>query len=318
LPGIVAAVAAHKPGSPATGHPMPNLTRRHLLRAATALPLAWVLRAEAKPMSDPAFTQRLVALESQFSGRLGVHAFRADSGASIAHRSDERFPMCSTAKLLVVGAVLHRSERDASLLDRRVDYKADALVTYSPITGKHVGSGMTVRELCAATITYSDNTAANLLIGLLGGPAAVTAFARSIGDRKFRLDRWETALNSAIPGDERDTTTPEAMAHTLRRLALDDALGMAQSAVLRDWLIGNTTGATRIRAGVPAGWTVGDKTGTGAYGSTNDVGIVWPTSGAPIIVAIYTTQKTEKADSRVDIVAAAASIVAEWGGATPK
>jgi len=291
---------------------MPNFIRRHLLRAATALPLAWLLRAEAKPTSDPLFTQRLAALESQFSGRLGVFAFRANSEASLAHRSTERFPMCSTAKLLMVGAVLHRSERDAALMDRRIDYTADSLVTYSPITEQHVGAGMTVRDLCAATITYSDNTAANLLMRLLGKPAAVTAFARSIGDRKFRLDRWETALNSAIPGDERDTTTPEAMAHTLHRLVLGNALGAAQRTQLQDWLRGNTTGATRIRAGVPAGWTVGDKTGTGAYGSTNDIGIVWPPSGAPIIVAIYTTQQIENAPSRVDIVAAAASIVAEW------
>jgi len=293
---------------------MPNPIRRNILRATAALPLAWLLRAEAKPAATPTFDQRLAALEKQLGGRLGVYAYRVGDSTSIAHRADERFPMCSTAKLLIVGAILHRSQSDDALMTQRITYAKEALVSYSPVTEKHLGAGMTVKELCAATITYSDNTAANQLIQLLGGPQAVTAFARSIGDETYRLDRWETALNSAIPGDERDTTTPEAMARTLHRLAIGDALGEFQRAVLRDWLLGNTTGATRIRAGVPADWTVGDKTGTGAYGSTNDIGIVWPPSGKPIVVAIYATQRTEKAEPRVDIVAAAAKLVAEWAG----
>jgi beta-lactamase class A len=294
---------------------MPHLTRRHFLGAACTLPLAGIARAAPAPTPASTPAARLAALEAGFPGRLGVHAFRDGSPGSLAHRMDERFPMCSTAKLLIVGAILRRSQSEPALMDTSIAYAADALVSYSPTTEKHVGAGLRVRELCEATITLSDNTAANLLLRELHGPAAVTAFARSIGDTQFRLDRWETALNSAIPGDPRDTTTPQAMARTLHRLALGDGLAAPQRQQLQAWLRGCSTGATRIRAGVPAGWDVGDKTGTGAYGSTNDIGVVWPPAGAPIVVAIYTTQRRESADSRVDVVAAAAKIVADWAAA---
>lgn len=291
---------------------MPNITRRQFLGAAGSLPLAGLVRADVEPAQSPTWSERLATLEDSFSGRLGVYAFRQGSSASLGHHADQRFPMCSTAKLLIVGAILQRSRTEPDLLERTIAYLADAIVTYSPITEKHIGPGMSVRDLCAATITVSDNTAANLLMRQLGGPAAVTAFARSLQDNVFRLDRWETALNSAIPGDLRDTTTPQAMARTLQRLALGEALAPPQRQQLQEWLRGNTTGTTRIRAGVPPEWVVGDKTGTGAYGSTNDIGIVWPPSGAPIVMAIYVTQRIENAGPRVDVVSAAAKIVADW------
>jgi beta-lactamase class A len=148
---------------------------------------------------------------------------------------------------------------------------------------------MTVAALCAATLQYSDNAAANLLLKVLGGPAAVTAFARSIGDATFRLDRWEPELNSALPGDPRDTSTPSAMARSLRALLVDDALPPAQRTQLRDWLLGNTTGDKRIRAGVPAGWRVADKTGTGARGTVNDIGALWPPERQPVLLALFYT-----------------------------
>lgn len=290
---------------------MVNPVRRRFLLLAGA-PLAWRVSAQAIPAGDATTTGRLAALESSFDGRLGVCALRSNGAFAVGHRDVERFPLCSTSKVMLVGAVLHRSATNPRLMDQRVAYAADSLVTYSPVTEQHVGTGMTVRELCAAAITYSDNTAANLLMRLIGGPAGVTRYARSIGDRHFRLDRWETALNSAIPGDARDTTTPAAMAHTLRQLVLGGALARAQRALLQEWLRGNTTGDTRIRAGVPAGWIVGDKTGTGAYGSTNDIAVVWPPARPPLIMAIYSTQHAANAPARVDIIAAAASIVAEW------
>ena len=166
-------------------------------------------------------------------------------------------------------------------------------------------------ELCAAALQYSDNTAANLLIKLIGSTAAVTAYARSIGDSEFRLDRWETELNSAIPGDPRDTSTPAAMARSLQRLALGDALGTPQRERLLDWLRGNTTGAARILAGVPADWRVGDKTGTGDYGTTNDIAVAWPPSKPPIILVLYFTRPGKEAKPRSDVLAAAAGIVAQ-------
>jgi beta-lactamase class A len=173
---------------------------------------------------------------------------------------------------------------------------------------------MTVAGLCAAALQYSDNTAANLLIRMAGGPQAVTAFARSIGDGEFRLDRWEAELNTAIPGDVRDTSTPGAMGRSLQRLVLGDALASPQREQLRDWLYGNTTGAARIKAGIPADWKIGDKTGSGDYGTANDIAVVWPPGSAPVVVAIYTTQARQDAKPRDDVISSAAKIVAGWFG----
>lgn len=254
---------------------------------------------------------RLAALESAAGGWLGVAALNTTNGAQISHRANERFPFCSTFKVLAASAILKRSAAENGLLQRRIAYTKAELVAYSPITEKHVGDGLTVAELCAAALQYSDNTAANLLMKLLGGPAAVTAFARSIGDDQFRLDRWETELNTAIPGDPRDTSTPAAMAASLQRLALGNALGGAERERLVAWMRGNTTGATRIRAGVPADWQVADKTGSGDYGTANDVGVAWPPGKPPIVLAIYFTQRDKDAPYRNDVLASAARIAAE-------
>ncbi|MGL5700438.1 MAG: class A beta-lactamase, partial [Kluyvera sp.] len=174
-----------------------------------------------------------------------------------------------------------------------------------------VNSTMTLAELSAAALQYSDNTAMNKLIAHLGGPQKVTAFAREIGDNTFRLDRTEPTLNTAIPGDPRDTTSPQAMAQTLRNLTLGKALGETQRAQLVTWLKGNTTGSASIKAGLPATWVVGDKTGSGDYGTTNDIAVIWPENHAPLILVAYFTQPQQKAESRRDVLAAAAKIVTE-------
>jgi beta-lactamase class A len=215
---------------------------------------------------------------------------------------------------MVASAILTRSVEVPGLLQQRIRYRQSELVNYSPITQKHVADGMTVAGLCAAALQYSDNTAANLLIRMAGGPQAVTAFARSIGDGEFRLDRWETELNTAIPGDVRDTSTPGAMGRSLQRLVLGDALASPQREQLRDWLYGNTTGAARIKAGIPADWKIGDKTGSGDYGTANDIAVVWPPGSAPVVVAIYTTQARQDAKPRDDVISSAAKIVAGWFG----
>ncbi|MGR3908297.1 PEN family class A beta-lactamase, Bcc-type [Burkholderia sp. SR8] len=285
--------------------------RRTLLLAAATAPLVLTVTACASP---PAAAQHVssatsfAALERAAGGRLGVCAIDTASGRRALHRADERFPFCSTFKAMLGAAVLAQSVERPGLLQQRVTYGQADLVNYSPVSGKHVGTGMTVAQLCEAAIQYSDNSAANLAMKLIGGPSAVTAYARSIGDDAFRLDRWETELNTALPGDVRDTTTPAAMAESMRVLTLGDALPPAQRAQLVAWLRGNKVGDKRIRAGVPAGSQVADKTGTGDYGTTNDAGVIWPPSRAPIVLAVYYTQARADANAKDDVIAAAARI----------
>ncbi|MDN6886085.1 class A beta-lactamase [Variovorax sp. CAN2819] len=288
----------------------PLIQRRTLLLGVSVLPLAGACTAWSGTGSQSSAEAQLAELESAAGGRLGVVGFNTGSGARIQHRAHERFPLCSTFKLMLAAAVLERSAKDASLLSKNVSYSKSDLIEHSPITEKHVSTGMTVAAMCAATIQYSDNAAANLLLKLLGGPATVTAFARGIGDQAFRLDRTEPELNSSIPGDPRDTTTPAAMSDSIQRLVLGDALGAGQRDQLRTWLLGNTTNKERFLAGVPAGWKVGDKTGGGSYGSNNDVGVLWPPAGAPIVLSVYLTFPRKDAKVRNDVVASATRIAA--------
>jgi len=287
--------------------------RRSFLLAAAAVPVAMVRAAQGTHEHETASaTRELAQIERALGGRIGIFAFNAADHSQLRYRAGERFPVCSTFKVLLVGSILERSTRIAGLMQRRIHYTRHDLASYSPISEKHIREGMTVADLCAAAIQYSDNTAANLLMKLLGGPASVTAFARSLGDHHFRLDRWETDLNSCIPGDFRDTSTPEAMGRDLERLALGKALGHEQRGQMLEWLRGSTTGGARIRAGVPADWQVGDKTGTGDYGTANDLAVLWPPHRAPIIAAIYTTQPGKEAKARNEIIAAAARVVVRW------
>jgi beta-lactamase class A len=195
-------------------------------------------------------------------------------------------------------------------LERRVTYAAGDLVTYSPITEKHVADGMTLAELCDAAVTLSDNTAGNLILRSIGGPAGFTAFARSLGDTVTHLDRWETELNEAVPGDPRDTTTPAAMLGNVHTLVVGNALTAASKEQLTKWLLGNKTGDTRLRANLPPGWRVADKTGSGERGSTNDIGVIWPPGRAPVVVTIYLTETTANADQRNAALAAVGKAVA--------
>ena len=288
---------------------MSDPTRRTLLRTALVLPVLGCAGSLHAAAAD-APARALVDLERRAGGRLGVAAWRRGGSQVIAWRGDERFPFCSTATVMVVGTVLAQAARAPGLLDVRVRYRKTDLVSWSPVTERHVDDGMTVADLCAAALQASDNSACNLLLDRIGGPAAVTAFARRVGDTAFRLDRRETELNSAIPGDPRDTTTPRAMAKSLEALLLEEALAPDARRRLLDWMLANTTGKERIQAGVPADWRVADKTGTGAYGTTNDVGIVFPPQGQPVIVAIYYTGSSPDAQSDSKVVADAAAIVA--------
>lgn len=255
--------------------------------------------------------QKLAELEKNSGGRLGVALINTADNAQILYRGDERFAMCSTSKVMAVAAILKQSEIKNDFLKQEVEIKKSDLVNYNPVTEKRTGTKMTLAELSAAALQYSDNTAMNKLIALSGGPAGVTKFARSTGDDTFRLDRTEPALNSAIPGDERDTTSPLAMAISLRNLTLGNALDKPQRTQLIKWMKGNTTGTASIRAGLPTSWIVGDKTGSGDYGTTNDIAVIWPENRAPLILVTYFTQPEKNAKPRKDVLASAAKIVTE-------
>ncbi|HEU4817801.1 class A beta-lactamase [Janthinobacterium sp.] len=288
----------------------PNHVRRTLLLAGGAALLCPTPLLFAAPATGIASAHtQLAALEHAAGGRLGVAAWRQGSELRVAYRADERFPLASTFKAMLAAAVLARSVSQPGLLEQLVRYEKKELVTYSPITEKHLADGMSVADLCAATLQYSDNSAANFLMKILGGPQAVTAFSRSIGNTVFQLERWETELNSAIPGEVRDTASPASMAHSLQQVLLENSLPAQQRQQLDTWMRGNTTGDKRIRAGVPAGWQVADKTGSGAYGSVNDIGVAYPPSGAPLLIAVYYTREQKNADTNQDIITAATRIV---------
>lgn len=241
---------------------------------------------------------KLVEIEERLDARIGVAVLDTQTGRRWEHRADERFPMTSTFKALACGAVLTRVDAGEEDLDRRIRIEASDIVTYSPVTENHVGEEMTLGELCEATITTSDNTAGNLILETLGGPSGVTEFARSLGDSMTRLDRWETALNEATPGDPRDTTTPNAMVANLRKLVVGDALSQQSRDQLTAWLVANQTGDEKLRAGLPKDWRVGDKTGGGNHGTTNDVAVIWPPGREPLIVSVYITQTEASVDER--------------------
>lgn len=291
------------------------ITRRKLLR--TAIPVALAAsttgRLAAALTSDPVAAQ-FDALEQRSGGRLGVAALDTATGKRVAHRAGERFPMCSTFKILAVGKLLTRVDRGQEHLDRIVPYSKADLVTYSPISEKHTGAGLPLAALCDAALRYSDNTAANLLLKAIGGPPAVTAFARSLGDRTTRLDRWETALNESLPGDPRDTTTPDEMLADLRKIALGTVLAQKSRDLLIGWMLRNTTGDDRIRAGVPQDWKVADKTGSGERGTAGDVGIVWPPHRAPLLMVIYVAAVKSDAERNPVIAGAAKLVAASLGG----
>ncbi|MBR1250775.1 class A beta-lactamase [Bradyrhizobium sp. AUGA SZCCT0169] len=271
------------------------ISRRQFHLGFGAALIAADLGGLPKAARAAAADQRLIAeikrLESESGGRLGVCVLETATGARHVHRGDERFPMCSTFKALAAAAVLARVDAGKEQLTRRITFDASAIVVYSPVTEKHVGGdGMTLAEICDAAMTRSDNTAGNLLLASIGGPPGLTAFARGLGDQVTRLDRDEPSLNQALPDDPRDTTTPNAMASNFEKLVLGTgALSAASREQLTAWLVANKTGETRLRAGFAKGWRVGDKTGAGDHGTNNDVAVVWPPDGAPIIVAAYLT-----------------------------
>jgi beta-lactamase class A len=279
-------------------------------RTERTIPASIVRRAvfAGSLLALPAFandaSSALADLERRNGGRLGVAALDTASGRQASWRSDERFPLCSTFKFLAAALVLSRVDHGDERLDRRIVFSAKDLVTYSPVTQDHVGSGgMSVAEICEAAVTLSDNTAGNLLLASFGGPPALTAYARTLGDGSTRLDRIETELNEAVPGDPRDTTTPNAMLGDMQRLVVGDALSAGSRERLIGWLLASKTGGKRLRAGLPPDWRTGDKTGGGSNGTANDIAVAWRPGRAPILVAVYFTGSTISDDARNAVIA---------------
>lgn len=280
--------------------------RRQFNRLLMLAPLAGLLADPARASDLKALEKQLAQLEHDSGGRLGVAVLDTGSGRQFGHRSDERFPMCSTFKALLAAAVLARVDAGKESLERLIVYSREALVEYSPVSERHVGKpGLSVAELCKAAVTLSDNGAANLLLDSLGGPTALTAWLRSTGDTVTRLDRNEPTLNEGTPGDSRDTTTPTAMLETLQRLLMGNVLKSNSRDQLKTWLLANQTGDARLRAGVPKDWRVVDKTGTGpkATGTSNDIAILYPPGRAPLLVTAYLTRSTASPEQRDKVLA---------------
>jgi beta-lactamase class A len=285
------------------------IDRRALMRAA-GVTFAVVAVPRMSRADDAA--AKFAALEKAISGRLGVCVLDTGNGRALSHRGGERFPLLSTFKALAAGCVLARVDRGEEKLDRRVMYTQADVLSYAPVAKLHVADGMTMAEICDAAVGVSDNTAGNLQLASFGGPAGLARWLRSIGDNVTRLDRTEPTLNEARPGDLRDTTTPNAVAETLRKLLVGDTLKPASRKQLADWLVASKVGNTRLRAGLPPGWRTGDKTGTNDVGCANDVAITWPPGRAPLIIASYLDHAGGTPQQRDAVHADVARIAAAW------
>lgn len=264
------------------------ITRRSALSVLGASVVTACTPSAESPTQNSGVADALASLERSVGGRVGVFALDTATGKTVARREDERFAMCSTFKWVLAAAILHRVDRGELTLADSVAYGRSDLQEYAPVTIEHVNDGsMTVEALAQAAVTVSDNTAANLLLGKVGGPGGLTQFVRQQGDTVTRLDRDEPTLNESLDGDERDTTTPKAMVGLMRAILVDRVLSSASRDQLLGWMRACKSGLKRLRAGLPEGWVAGDKTGTGANGSHNDVMIAAPEGRAPILVASF-------------------------------
>jgi beta-lactamase class A len=280
------------------------LSRRHLLAAGAAFGLTGC-SAEVKKAA--AIGSRIIEIKKRHGGRIGVSAIQGGNAFDL--ESSQRFAMCSTFKWVLAAAILQQVDQGKLSLGKEIAYGQSDLLDYAPVTKTHVTDGkMAVSDLCAAAVELSDNTAANLLLPLVGGPSGLTQFVRAFGDVTTRFDRTEPDLNSNVDGDERDTTTPQAMAALLKTVFAGTVLKPASLDQLKAWMVATSTGQKRIRSVVPAGWTAGDKTGTGANGAVNDVAVIWPDKGEPIFMAIYTSGGTLDAAGRESVIADTAKL----------
>jgi beta-lactamase class A len=296
--------------------PNPALTRRSVFTGALlAVPAAGLfgsalVSAAAAATPDPAAL--LAALEKREGGRLGVTILDTATGQSYGHRADELFALCSTFKFVLAAAILQRVDAGSISLDHAIAVTKADIVPNSGETEKHVGKTMSVGDLCHATITQSDNAAANLLLKEYGGPEFVTAFLRGLGDTVTRLDRFEPHMNNAdvANGDTRDTTSPAAMAATMQAIVLGEVLTPASRQTMAGWLKATVTGPDRLRRFLPEGWIIGHKTGTGEDGPTNDIAVLWPPGRAALVVTVYYDRKGRTMKENATVLAEVGRIAA--------
>lgn len=296
--------------------PIAALTMLAVLAAApVAVSVAGSQSAHADDGALAAAAQRI---EAELGARVGLSVYDTGSGTTWRHRADERFAMASTFKVLACGALLAGADAGSLDPEQRVEIGEGDILSYAPVTEQRVGETMSLGALCEATMRTSDNTAANLVLDALGGPAALTGFVRALGDEATRLDRREPELNQATPGDPRDTTTPAAMTNTLRTLVLGDALTPGSRERLRQWLVGNEVGGPLLRAGIPADWRIGDRTGAGGHGTRGIVAVLWPPQRAPLVAAIYITETDAAMDRRNAAIAALGAVLTDVAQQTPQ
>jgi beta-lactamase class A len=284
------------------------LSRRTFV-ATVALSLPHFLHAAPKRFGT--LPTALAQLEKTNGGRLGVAVLDTDTGERSGYRAYERFPMCSTFKFLLASAVLQRVDGHHETLDRAIAIPPKPLLSHSPLTEPRAGDTMTIAALCHAVLTQSDNTAANLLLGTIGGPAGITRFSRSIGDTVTRLDRMELSLNESLSGDPRDTTSPTAMAGDLKAVLLGNVLSPTSRNQLTEWMEASVTGLDRLRAKLPAGWRAADKTGANGEHTSNDIAVLWPAGKPPVMVTAYITQCTGPESKRATMLAEIGRLVME-------
>lgn len=294
-----------------------SVSRRRLLAAgaATAALAAFggPTRAEAEPVSD--VDARLAELEQRYNALIGFHGVNLDTGRTLDHRADGMFATCSAFKAYVAGLVLKKDQLGELRLSDPIFIDPAVLVPVaSPITEPHLGGYLPLSDLCAAAVRHSDNTATNLMVGMLGGPSAITDFARSVGDDRTWMVRWELALNSALPGDPRDTTSPRAMGTGFLNMLTGNVFDEPHCAQLNEWMRTIVTGDKRIRAGLPPGWTVADKTGGGDYASTNDIGVAFGPGGERLLLAVMTRTQSDnpKAPQLDALIAETTAVAVPW------
>ena len=291
-----------------------RITRRQSLLGLLPAAAAFALIGRARAEETDNLMAALQALEAREGGRLGVNVLDTATGAHRGNRADELYALCSTFKFVLAAAILKRHDAGSVSLDRALEVTKGDIISNSPVTEKNVGRTMTVGELCHATMTTSDNAAANILLRELGGPEPITAFLRGLGDSVTRLDRAEPHMNNANveAGDTRDTTSPAAMAATMKSIVLGDVLTPASRETLTGWLKAAVTGKTRLRAGFPKDWITGDKTGTGQDGPTNDIAVTWPPGRAPLVVTVYYDRKGRTMKENAAVIAEVGRLVGAY------
>ena len=254
--------------------------------------------AQASEVDEPAIQASIQKIEQALGGRVGVSWYDENSSRQWHYRGDEAFPLTSTFKAFACAALLARVDAKQEDLQRQVAIQKQELITYSPVTEKFTGKTLSTADLCAAAVTLSDNTAGNLVLESIGGPAGFTRFMQALGDQKTVLSRWEPDLNEATPGDTRDTTSPNAAVQSLRTLVSGDALSQDSRQTLIGWLRDDQVADQLIRSYLPESWIIGDKTGAGGYGSRAIIAVIWPPQKKPIYLAIYLTQTDASMEKR--------------------